>query len=145
MKKNGKHYESVLSFDQVKRLFDLGLDFLPETIWSWKKEIQSWSGNANDPSDYSLALTVDVPIDGLTKYHKIPTLTSDELLDILPGSVQTCGIDYYMEIYRNTADEITIRYMKNSSTGEPLLVRSGKKLLDVCYKVIVALLENNFL
>ena len=144
MKKNGKHYESVLSLDQVNRLIDLGLEFPEETLWSWQKEIQSWSSNANDPSDYSLVLSDEISIGGLTKYHRLPTLNSEELLDILPGSVQTCGIDYYMEIFRNMSDELTVRYMKNIM-GEPLLVRSGKKLLDVCYEAIVALLENDFL
>ena len=144
MKKSERLYNTVLNLDQINKLSELGLEIPMDTLWSWQKELQTWAGNANDQSDYSLVLTDEIPIGSITKYHRIPTLTNDELLSILPPVIQTSGIDYYLEIYPNMVDEYTVRYMKGVC-GQPLLVKSGKRLLDVFYEVIIVLLKNNYL
>ncbi len=135
-------YKAVLNLSQIKQLNVLGFKTENyESTWSWEKQKQRWTKNANDQSDYKLILNDTIPINGLDSIERIPTLTGGEILKILPGEITLGGVDYSLELYKTIDGKLKLRYMKGL-LGNPLIEIVGDELLEICYKALIELLEN---
>lgn len=135
-------YKAVLNLSQIKQLNILGFKTENyESIWSWEKQKQGWTKNANDQNDYKLISNDTIPINGLDSIERIPTLTGGEILKILPGEITLDGVDYSLELFKTMDGKLKLRYMKGL-LGNPLIEIVGDELLEICYKALIELLEN---
>ena len=124
--------DRVLSIEQINRLNELGLE-IKGTMLSWfNASLNGINIHMVDVSGHSSEYTIESP-----------TLTLDEMIDMLPKKIVYNESTYYLNIdyYKNE-----IRYINSFHDGLPFLFGNtiNISLKDSAYKMLCYMLENKF-
>lgn len=144
--------KQCLSIDQMRHLHELGLDTSKASIHYWiikNGEYSEEKGGyvfSEEPSCVTLNLYPyefkdDVAI---RKVEDIPTLTLQNILDILPPYIDDFWLNIEKDCYKNGEITYFVNY-KDPLSKDVLINLHSVNTIDAAYEILCWLIENDYL
>ena len=121
----------ALSIEQMKHLVSLGIDTSNASL-CWVKEPNSGERSLGIHDEYCYEMGCLEPI---------PAFTLQDLIELMPSSIQLSNAVYNLSIFPNNLNLIT--YEKNTIVC--LFSKKCNSLIDACIDMLSKLIENGYL
>lgn len=120
----------VLSIDQMQHLKELGVDTSKASI-HWARRSHGSGINDSSKGNWFLSLQKEFMGVGFTAYEVVPTFTLQDIIDILPDS-----IDNNVLTIRKYTNGVSISY-EDTYTRSILSISEKEDIIEAAYKMLV--------
>ena len=132
----------VLSIKQMRELNKLGLDVVKTALcWKYNHIIKDYEVVPNRKFERSVKKLCKGRMG--KKLIPIPTLTVQEMLEMLPTIIYINKNDYILGV--SLIDNYYLQYENIERTGDYLCTFQGENIKEVLFKTLRFLLENKYL
>ena len=134
--------EQVLSVQQINHLKELGVE-VKDTALTWVKLNRDRYGNFNENAKWKIEVNPYYYY-VLQAAEFVPTLTLQEVLEMLPDPITVLGIEYQLVEYKSVElGDFSVDYV--STTDHSVESIQGKTRLEAAYKMLCWVAKNNYL
>ena len=127
----------VLSVDQMQFLKKLGVDISKANIY-WARRSHGSGINDSSKGNWFLSLQKEFMGVGFTAYEVVPTFTLQDIIDILPGS-----IDNNVLTIRKHVNGVSISY-EDTYTRSILSIFEKEDIIEAAYEMLVWCVKNGY-
>lgn len=127
----------VLSIDQMQRLKELGVNTSKSNIY-WVRRSHGSRINDSSKGNWFLSLQKEFMGVGFTAHEVIPTFTLQDIIDILPGS-----IDNNVLTIRKHVNGVSISY-EDTYTRSILSIFEKEDIIEAAYEMLVWCVKNGY-
>ena len=122
--------DQVLSIKQMQRLIELGVDV--------SKASMCYVFFESDGSKYADIVVHDESCYEMACMNPMPTFTLQDMINIMPNSIEFDGVEYYLCIDKNGTEYIDLE-------EDPIYWYNGNSILINTYSVLVWLAKNKYI
>ena len=135
----------VLSVELSRELEKLKIFPKGSNNFLWRKALTDWNmKDISAETEYILSPSssgFSPVVMGFEQFDEVPTYLDSELFRVLPKEITYGGNNWTLRLEGNK-DSYIIEYY-DTPLGQPLISKTGKSLVDVCFQVIEELVNHN--
>lgn len=131
--------DRVLSIQKMQKLKELGIDDSKAKMY-WVRQVNGTSINEPIDGEFFLSLHKGERLmrSGFMRFETIPTFTLQDIIEMLPDSVEINEVPCYLDFGKDYVEYI-------SDFEDQSFILFGDNMLENMYKILIWLLENKYI